>query len=323
MYLLTRHPNKSDLDSVATFAQKLQPFLSEKDSAFRSTLAEILSKPLAPQLVIEDLDRPKEQRILAVFLSCFVRPAFREWSLDPQREPHFSNHLCQWRRGKSGAVLSESEFLKEQRDSGSTLAVLCSAIDRKQLSANETAIVVEHLSHTYLRELFSYKLVAYLEEVQSVEEMRRLTSLDVVVFNSYGASALRLFGKWPFLLGVDFQRMDPRTLNTTYGIGRYYQVAQNRIQRGSRFGFSFREQEILKGALAGRSDAESAHLLRVSLITVKKRWESIYARVALREPELFSEQATSAKNSSPLPQRRRTLLQLLKEHPEELWPSND
>jgi len=91
--------------------------------------------------------------------------------------------------------------------------------------------------------------------------------------------------------------------------------------RPPRFGFSRGEQQLLLVALKSLSgtDQELAVALRLSVPTVKKMWGSIYRRVADCDPELVPDPALAESGTRERgPEKRRSLLAYVREHPEEL-----
>jgi DNA-binding CsgD family transcriptional regulator len=84
-------------------------------------------------------------------------------------------------------------------------------------------------------------------------------------------------------------------------------------------GLSRAEKEMLFLALLGYSDLELAKDLAISCDTVRKRWRSVFARVAAcREPQIFpTVEGTEGKRG---PEKRGVLLQYLDSHLEELRP---
>jgi len=87
-----------------------------------------------------------------------------------------------------------------------------------------------------------------------------------------------------------------------------------------RFNFNFCEQAILRHSLAGETDDEMASSLFISPWTVKKRWQSIYERVANIDRELLPFAARELGTESRGVERRRHLLGYLRQHLEELRP---
>jgi hypothetical protein len=87
-----------------------------------------------------------------------------------------------------------------------------------------------------------------------------------------------------------------------------------------RFYFPRGAQEMLSRALDGETDAALAESLHVSLATVKMRWRAIYDRVEQIEPGLFPELAERQGESSRGREKRRHILEYVRDHPEELRP---
>jgi hypothetical protein len=86
-------------------------------------------------------------------------------------------------------------------------------------------------------------------------------------------------------------------------------------------GLNRSEQRLLSCALPGSTDEQLAGILGISLPTVKKSWISIYRRVENCLPDLIPEPLRAAIPSSGRGrERRRRLLEYLREHPEELRP---
>ena len=99
-------------------------------------------------------------------------------------------------------------------------------------------------------------------------------------------------------------------------------IAYNLTALGpSRFGFQVNEQDVLKRALLSETDEEIADSLNLSPVTVKKRWQTIYEKVAAIDPALLEGASEPEMAENKPKQRRRFLLQSLKEHPEEMWPN--
>jgi hypothetical protein len=88
-----------------------------------------------------------------------------------------------------------------------------------------------------------------------------------------------------------------------------------------RFCFVAAEQDLLKLALEGQTDAAIAGLTNASLTTTKKRFRTIYEKVravsAAWEEPLLSEPLTDGARGVEI---RRRLLSYLRNHPEELRP---
>lgn len=90
-----------------------------------------------------------------------------------------------------------------------------------------------------------------------------------------------------------------------------------------RFGFTCRQQELLKQALQGQTDTGLARSLGVSFPAVKKRWIAIYEQVGARAPGWLDGNGAAGETADVRgAEKRRHLLNYLRQHPEELHPAN-
>jgi hypothetical protein len=80
-----------------------------------------------------------------------------------------------------------------------------------------------------------------------------------------------------------------------------------------RFRFSQGEQSVLEATMLGLTDDDIAASARLSMDAIKKRWRSIYAKVAMVDPALLATVDSGAA-------QRRKLLSFLEVHLEELRP---
>jgi hypothetical protein len=84
------------------------------------------------------------------------------------------------------------------------------------------------------------------------------------------------------------------------------------------FGFARGEQELLEVALDGLDDTTAAATLFVSVPAIKRRWSSIFQRVAAVMPELCPADGEGTRGI----QKRQRILAYIRSHPEELRPFN-
>jgi hypothetical protein len=78
------------------------------------------------------------------------------------------------------------------------------------------------------------------------------------------------------------------------------------------------EQKLLATALAGKTDAELSVELGLSIEAIKKRWMSIFDRIAEFKPDILS--SAEAESDSRGPQKRHRVVAYIRTHPEELRP---
>lgn len=86
-----------------------------------------------------------------------------------------------------------------------------------------------------------------------------------------------------------------------------------------RFGFSGAERRMLRLALVQMADADISDELGISQHSIKKLWRSIFIRVGDAMPDLF-EDCGIGEEGTRGPEKRRRLMQYLRQHPEELRP---
>jgi hypothetical protein len=115
-----------------------------------------------------------------------------------------------------------------------------------------------------------------------------------------------------WLMGLS--RTDPQSRSIGTTVSFLFRDAE------PRFGFSLTEQRLLHGCLLEGTDATSA--VDRSPNTVKKLWQSIYARVEAVNPEVLRPGGVRGDHDSQTrgPEKRRHLLDYLRFHLEELRP---
>jgi hypothetical protein len=83
-------------------------------------------------------------------------------------------------------------------------------------------------------------------------------------------------------------------------------------------GFTQIEQELLETALEGADDAAASKTLFVSVAAIKRRWASIFDRVAALRPDLCPPDADGTRGT----QKRQRVLTYVRNNPQELRPFN-
>lgn len=88
-----------------------------------------------------------------------------------------------------------------------------------------------------------------------------------------------------------------------------------------RFGFAASERRMLRLAVTQLTDEEIGNELGISGHGVKKLWRQVHQRAQDAMPHLF-EDGHASDSGGRGPEKRRALLQYLRQHPEELRPYN-
>jgi DNA-binding CsgD family transcriptional regulator len=86
-----------------------------------------------------------------------------------------------------------------------------------------------------------------------------------------------------------------------------------------RMGFSTSERRMLRLAVTQLTDEQVGDELGISAHGIKKLWRSVHQRALDAMPQLFDD-AGASDGGTRGPERRRTLLQYLRQHPEEMRP---
>jgi hypothetical protein len=80
------------------------------------------------------------------------------------------------------------------------------------------------------------------------------------------------------------------------------------------------EKQLLTEAMNGETDNELAARMNLSLPSIKKRWASLFDRIADTRPDLLPDAKQRGLHESRGPQKRHRILAYVRSHPEELRP---
>jgi DNA-binding CsgD family transcriptional regulator len=80
------------------------------------------------------------------------------------------------------------------------------------------------------------------------------------------------------------------------------------------------EKQLLAEAINGETDQELAARMNLSLPSIKKRWASLFDRIADTRPDLLPDADQRGWHESRGPQKRHRILAYVRSHPEELRP---
>jgi hypothetical protein len=86
------------------------------------------------------------------------------------------------------------------------------------------------------------------------------------------------------------------------------------------FGLRAPEKQLIAEALKGGTDNELAARMNLSLAAVKKRWASLFDKVAEVRPDLLPDAELRESADSRGPQKRHHILAYVRSHPEEVRP---
>lgn len=318
MYLTYRNTQLSDLEVCYPFLQARLCYSSETQKHLMKLSRKMTETGSWISMVYEDIDRPEGKRQVA-FLETFFA---QDWFLKEAKTnfPPFLplNILEKWKKGFR-FILSPKEQSKAQTQEGLNTVLLHWGVD-PEYGQEDYLKIIEYVSQTYVKILARYHLKEYLEEVYGEFERDRLMTFGCQILRDYRENfEARCFketlGKGhPYLMSVVLPELrdERKKLETLAGSWA--------LLGPPRFAFKPNEQEVLKKALDGETDEEIARALGLSLDAIKKRWQGIYAKVEAVDTHFFSG-PDGAENGGKGKQKRRALLKILREHPEELWPN--
>lgn len=289
-------------------AQRLVPAWLPLPERVRAALPQVWTRLLGHSSfnadVIEDLARPPGERIVGFGAAIALDRAWRERLaadppvgapalvytelLDGRWQPPSDKELAQMNAsGDVAFLVLHYEQVQDDLDNPDTVEMLGVA-----MSLFRFAHTGYRLAHLYQEGLGTQG--AYLE---SMGFRRRTRRDDPALPELYGLSrdeAARLLPGSP--VRDAFQFTPPR------------------------FGFAASERRLLRLAVTQLTDEAIGDELGITAHGVKKLWRQVHQRALDAMPQLFDDAPAAGEGSGRGPEKRRTLLQYLRQHPEELRP---
>jgi hypothetical protein len=271
---------------------------------------------LMQMTVLEDETRPPQVRRVAFGNSVFVTDSFMR-EARAGLPPYIAAQITERYLAGNSPILDSNSVRKASASDGLNLAVLHIGWQEDILNGEEIRRVKAKLVEAFFFAHAGYPIRDFMEEVCSLEEMRRGVAAGLTVYNDYtgywakNSEEEPIDSQRPYLLGIDRDNASE---------GSY--VAPIFLYTPPRFFFTSGEQELLRLALIDKTDSEMARALHISESAIQKRWQSIFDRAiesGVRwlpvAPEIGREGRVRGV------EKRRHLLSYLRSHPEELRPA--
>jgi len=267
--------------------------------------------------VVEDLDCPKREWVVAFGVSVFLTDAFVQYAKTPPLFWIGPELIRRFHQGCS-PILNFKAIQKANSGGGLNLFIWQAAA--RQASGDDLHALSYELNRGVIELHRGYLIQEVLAQEASDEEVRHAVKAGGYWLNpstgNYEDLPEAPEGKMtnrPFIVGIT-REMAVRNPGSWFASMLFHRTPP-------RIYFRPGEQRQLKAALAGGTDEELAERLDVSIHAVKKCWISIYQRVTERLPELFPENLdhVSARGARGTEKKHR-LLSYLRDHPEELRP---
>jgi DNA-binding CsgD family transcriptional regulator len=267
--------------------------------------------------LVEDADQRPGERVAAVGITFSIPQAVMDHALTVAPPYPWRWTLERWKRGQE-VWLPKKAARQEQIHAGSCYLEF-GGMDYARYSGTDLANVVNLFTEANIKESSRHRVRLYAKEVYGSSLRDRLMSHGLRVARDFkelaGDPELRDLPpeRWPYLMMGDHGQaaQDSRLWDTALG--------KAAVRNGPQFGFSETEQEAMKLALLGLTDQAIAEKLGLTLVAIKKRWEGIYAKV--EEKSLAQDAENAGDDEGLVKKRRRHVLQMMAEHPEEFWPS--
>jgi hypothetical protein len=275
----------------------------------------LLKERLTHSIIVEDSERPVDDRIVFFGLSLFVSDEFVQEAKSSLPPPLPRRLFERWLKGRR-VFLNRKEIASHH--SGTGLNLFGVYYGFKELPPTELPLVNAKMMEAFYQVHSGYQIKEYTVNVFGDETVADVLQHDFVLWRDYRECPPGLLPEGlpgPRLMGAN--RDQCRKPKSMYSIFRLFYAP------APRFHFSNGEKDVLERALSGETDQEISKTFHLSLWAIKKRWQGLYEKVELLDPKLLTPQ----KNNQPLPEenskieRRRYFLDYLRNHLEEIRPT--
>ena len=317
MSLSFRPAQNADLPRCHALLAPIGPQVYEPDvwAALPALWARLIAERRLEIHVFEDSARPTAVKLFCMASGVFITPEFAATvAADPQ--PYLANQV--YRRELTGDSVILAHAAVGRANAGRGVDVLGIDYGLERVNWTDLAglrllpLVPESLRefvggyriNSLHRELFGREihLLARTGGWRLRSAYRGKPTMSAGAAPSAGRAAL-------FGLTRDEALQRPGTLASLHFL---YQEP--------RFRFTPAQQALLSRALRGQSDTEAAGALGISPSTVKKHWEAVLERVTRIRPDWLPEESAAMEEGKRGVEKRRHLLNYLRQHLEELRP---
>jgi hypothetical protein len=253
-------------------------------------------------------------QIVGFGASAFVTPAFAAEELSHPR-PGLNDRLIASLDSERPVVLTKAELRAANTRGGLDLVILYGALRSGILTADEASEAHMLLSSSFIHAHTGYRINRLM--VEAVDDPER--------------SALLATHLWQIVSSFhEFHIANPEnTWSRSRALALMTKKEVLAVPGSDALGlFHYREpvlrlrdtdQQLLTAALTDSTDVDISIRLGLSFPTVKKRWLSLFQRVAGLRPDLIPD-GTNLDGRGRGPQKRHRLLAYVRAHSEELRP---
>jgi hypothetical protein len=276
----------------------------------------LLEGPMKLSLV-EDRARPRGSRIVSFNAILFVTDEFCSQARSAL-PPYLGIELTRRFLSNQLPALNHEQIARANAGGGLNAIMCFEGLARDGLSPRQALVLREKQSEMLHLTLRGYRMKEFLVEKIGEENLQWMLDAGARLRLDYSSyfrkSGLRKpeSSQRPWLVGLTKEEALAHPGSNIAGLFIY---------TPPRFYFNRSQRMLLQYALMGETCETLATSLFLSPSTVKKRWRAIYDRVADVDEELLPPSiAYGAHVSSRGAERRRQLLNYLRQHLEELRP---
>src|SRR5580693_3533679 len=279
-----RRMRSSDLEDCVPLLQS--PF-SGDPAARKKLLAfwrHLVESEASASGVIEDMAQPRGKKLVGFGVSFFATIPFAQ---ETKTAPPFLPLRAaeQWRQG-ARPFLTREEIAKANSGEGLICVPVNFGMDLGRYGPEDMLKLQEAVLQMFFKVHAGYRITEFLQEVYGKYLMSNFTVMGLSTLRDY-----REFGQEPHLARLTDENR-PYLMSAKPGRSPDWNNTQlfTFFTRYSKPRFYFRpgEQQVLEESLLGGTDEEIAKTFKLSLWSVKKRWQTIYTKVEERDWELLA-----------------------------------
>ena len=316
--LMARKGSSQDLANCYALHESLRlPYPPTPRRVLPEMWRTLLSNGAVQLFLVEDRARAAGSRIVSFGATVFVTDEFcSEARLT--LPPYLGVELARRYLSRQLPVLSRERIAQANADDGLNVVMCFEGWGEDGYAFEQILAIREKQSEAFSLALHGYHIKEFLTDPVGRETLQWMLDAGARLRRDYS----NYFRKNPFLKPESSQR--PCLVGLTKEEALVHpgsNVASLFIYTAPRFHFSQSQRTLLQHALMGQTCEKLATSLCLSPWTVKKRWQAIYDRVMDVDRELLPPPiAYGARGSSRGAERRRHLLNYLRQHLEELRP---
>ena len=316
--LMARKGSAQDLANCYALHESLRlPYAKTSRHILPEMWRTLLSNGAMQLFLVEDRARPAGSRIVSFNASVFVTDEFCSQAR-LTLPPYLGVELARRYLSRQLPVLNRDQVARDNAVTGLNIVMCFEGWAEDGLAPEQILAIREKQSEAFSLVLRGYRIKEFL-----TDPIGRETSQWMI---GAGARLRRDYSN--YFRQNRLTKPQPSHLPRLVGLTKEEalarpgsNVASLFIYTAPRFHFSRSQRALLQHALMGKTCEMLATSLSVSPWTVKKRWQAIYDRVMDVDRELLPPPtAYGVRASSRGAERRRHLLNYLRQHLEELRP---